>query len=380
MHSAMLKGCAGRFGVGLLSLTLLAPLVSAQNPEVDELTAKASAFWRGNDADVELFRRALEIAAEQRDDPATQRVLTLVSLAETHRSRGEYFEAEQLFERALRIVGTEPVDVRLRPMILSQAASLYIKLCRYAEAETLLTQALSLSVRHFGNDAPQVAAVLSNLGIVYALTNRLKDAERTLKRALSTAEAQLGTEHVDVPKILSSLAVVYVARKNWKESGALLDRAFRIQEQSLGPEHPDVATTLTARALLLLKQKDWTSAERLFRRALHIHEKAFGANDIDSAVIASWLAGSLALQGKYSEASSLFARSIATQDRVLGPVAKQSSEFLRSLEEYAEVLRKLGDASHASIEERARDIRAELTLVVSARALGTKASLGSGLR
>jgi tetratricopeptide (TPR) repeat protein len=352
----------------LLWLLVLCPSLFAQLLDVGELNVAGAMAFRSGDygAAERAFRLALQ-TAEERRAPATQRATTLANLAEVLSAEGAYGESEHYFQRALQVAGTEPIDSEFRALVLPNLAGLYARVYRWREAESVLDEALMLSQQHFAKQSPTVAVVLNKLAIVYANTGRVKDAERTLKRTITMMETCLGAEHADLPFMLSSLAAVYIVQNDLKNAESLLLRAVRIQEQFLTPNHPDRATVLHDLGIVHLAQGRWRSAEQLFRRSLDIRQQS--KNMLDVALSRGMLAVALAAQNENTEAKSLLQIAIAEQEQALGARVRESRDFVWTLEQYARVLRKLGEREAEPVEARAKDLRFESMYTVSVKNL-----------
>src|SRR6266700_142339 len=105
------------------------------------------------------------------------------------RERGQYTEAESLYQRALQIWEQE-----LGPRhsatasILQNLGWIYQAKGKYAEAEPLLQQALAIHEQERGPMHPATAFILQNLGGLYQVQGKLTEAEEVLQRSLAIVE------------------------------------------------------------------------------------------------------------------------------------------------------------------------------------------------
>jgi tetratricopeptide (TPR) repeat protein len=93
-------------------------------------------------------------------------------------------------------------------------------------------------------------------------------------RALAIREAALGEDHPDVAESLYNLGKVRHAIGEATGAQAAFERALAIFEKALGPDHPTVAYPLFGLATLALSQGRATAAVELAERSLALREAA----------------------------------------------------------------------------------------------------------
>ncbi|PID48664.1 MAG: hypothetical protein CR991_10580, partial [Proteobacteria bacterium] len=94
-----------------------------------------------------------------------------------------------------------------------------------------------------------------NLAALYYLMGEYTQALPLCESALATQERVLGQEHPDVAQTLNNLGIVYLGMDQYNESAAYLKRALSIYELKLGAEHPDTQNTKRSLAAVLDKLK-----------------------------------------------------------------------------------------------------------------------------
>ncbi|MGG7380762.1 tetratricopeptide repeat protein, partial [Escherichia coli] len=77
---------------------------------------------------------------------------------------------------------------------LRSLADVYFAKSRYSDAEQLYQRALKIQEKRFGPDHAELANTLSNLASILRIQRKFADAELLLKRALAIREASLGDE------------------------------------------------------------------------------------------------------------------------------------------------------------------------------------------
>jgi tetratricopeptide (TPR) repeat protein len=336
-------------------------------------------FQAGNYTMAEpLVQKALAIREQALGPEHPEVAQSLTRLATIYYTQRRYTEAEPLFLRALAIQGKWLTPERLSSMLalnqlvtayrardfilsLTQLAILYEAQGRYAEAEPLFLQVLTITEKMLGPEHPNVASSLNQLAELYRVQGRYAEAELLFLRALAIGEQARGPEQLYVisnsnrqafaigeqargpeqsPVIVNftqlpttvyrvrdfilihsgnGLAELYCVQGRYAEAEPLLLRAIAIREQALGPEHPEVAPSLSNLAMLYDTQGRYTEAEPLLLRALAIREQALGPEHPDVASSLRNLAMLYDTQGRYTEAEPLLLREIAIEEKRLGP-------------------------------------------------------------
>jgi tetratricopeptide (TPR) repeat protein len=278
-------------------------------------------YERGQYTEAEpLYQRALtiheHISGPDHPDVAT----SLHDLAELYDKQGKYPESETLYQRALaiqeRALGPQHPDFA---KTLNSLGGLYRVEGRYAQAEQIYQRALAIREQVLGPSHPDVARTLDNLAIIYSEQGNYQQAEPLYQRALVIREQAFGPLHPDVAATLNDLASLYDEQKKYAQAAPLFQRALTTREQMLGPHHPDVATTLNNLAGLYIRQSNYDQATSLLERALAIREETFGTHHPRVAGSQSNLANLYIRQGKYTQAEPLLQRSLLTREQILGP-------------------------------------------------------------
>jgi tetratricopeptide (TPR) repeat protein len=234
--------------------------------------------------------------------------------------RAQYFEAEELYRRALAIdeehLGPDHADVANR---LNNLAGLLSETNRQVEAEPLYRRALAIDEKRLGPDDPSLATPLNNLAGLLSETNRLTEAEPLYRRALAIDEKRFGPEHPSVAIRLNNLAGLLGAMNRMAEAEPLYRRALTIDEKGSGPRHPTVAIRLNNLGWLLGATNRMAEAEPLYQRALKIDEGSLGLNHPSVAICLNNLAGLLSATKRMTEAEPLYRRALAIDEKCFGP-------------------------------------------------------------
>jgi tetratricopeptide (TPR) repeat protein len=247
----------------------------------------------------------------------------LIRRGSEHEQANQPVAAERAYRRAAAALRrmrrrTRRVSTRLLEAV-SSLGGLLLQQGRYAEAEPLFREAITLSEQIFGREHVEVATPLNNLAVCHKYMARFTDAGPLYQRALGITERALGPAHPDVATIYHNLGGLEHAAGNWLRGEPFARKAVRIRTRALGPGHPDVAADLTALAALLDRQKKYREAERLYRRALAIVERELGPDDHAVAVNLNNLAAVYQARGRVKQSEQMYRRALDIDSACLGP-------------------------------------------------------------
>jgi tetratricopeptide (TPR) repeat protein len=184
------------------------------------------------------YRRALAIRERHGEEPAVVAVI-LHNLGGLAHERGDYKTAYGYARRGLdvREALAEP-----DPLALAQdraaLAAILVDLHRYAEAETLLIEALASYESWFGPRHYEVAVTLHNLGCLRYRCDQLGAAARTLRQAYHVKRAVLGPRHPDLAITLYAQARCARRRRDRQRAVAMLRMALDLLDGVVSPDQP----------------------------------------------------------------------------------------------------------------------------------------------
>jgi CHAT domain-containing protein/tetratricopeptide (TPR) repeat protein len=220
--------------------------------------------------------------------------LSLNDLATLYIDLGRYAEAEPLLKRAIALrESSQGADALELGADLEALGRLYRIVGRNPEAELLLKRGVSISEKDrqatitdheskatlpIGASSPVFGRLFSELTYVYRNLGRYADAEAMAKQAISIYESSLGPKHPMLAKALVGLAGVYLSAQRYDDAEPLARRALAIDESVLGEEHPDLANVLNGLAALQLGGGHVVAALELSRRSARIAAGLLSSN------------------------------------------------------------------------------------------------------
>ena len=189
----------------------------------------------------------------------------------------------------------------------------------YAQAQEYFERALRLQQRVLGSEHVVVAGSLRNLGNMAAIRGEYEQARQFHERSLRIYETVLGPAHPDVARGLVNLGIAYDSQGQPERAREHYERALRIQEEALGPRHLSVGQTLRNLGITFARAKQFSEAIHYFERSQEILEEGLGA---DHQIVGTSLntlgAAQLALK-QHARALESFERSQRILEGTLGP-------------------------------------------------------------
>jgi len=228
----------------------------------------------------------------------------------------------------------------------------------YSGARLYVGRALAVREQVLGQQHPDTAQSLNNLGSLLIDLGDLALARCYLERALAIWEAMLGPTHPDTAQSLNNLGYLLQAQGDLAAARPYYARALDIREQVLGPLHPDTAQSLNNLGYLLDNMGNRSGARPLYERALAIREQALGLQHPDTARSLNNLGMLLRDLDKLAAARPYLERALDIHEQELGPLHPHTAQSLNNL---GMLLRDLGDLPRARpYLERALAVREQV--------------------
>lgn len=264
----------------------------------------------------------------------------------TYLGLGRYDEAEPLLRSALKrrrsVLGDEHPDVAES---LTNLGGLMLYRGDYRSAEGFFRQALEQRRKRLGRH-PDVAASLNDLGLSLAYLGDYAAAEPLYREALAMRRELVGRDDPTVAETLNNLAFLLHDKGDYAAAEPIYREVVAMDRKLLGDEHPNLAIDLDNFASLLDDKGDYAAAEPLFREALEIRRKALGEGHPDVAKSLNNLASMLERKGDYAAARSLYQEAIAIRRKLfdgshpdLATNLNNLARLLTATGEYEEALR-----------------------------------------
>jgi serine/threonine protein kinase len=246
-------------------------------------------------------------------------LISLFEVADPEVARGEDLTARQILEQGrLRIEGELADRPLVRARMMSVIGDIYDKLNLFPEAAPLLEGALEERRRLLGEDHPEVARSLHQLGRLRGDAGDDAAAEPLLRRAAELYDAALGPGSVEWAAVADDLSHTLRRTGRVDEALELQHRVLAARQAALGEVHEDVADSFSTLAALHYEKGEFETTIDYHRRALAMHEATLGGDHPQVAMDLSRLGAALGRVGRHDEEEPLHLRSVAIYEKVYG--------------------------------------------------------------
>lgn len=304
-------------------------------------------------AELHLAQAMLE--SERQQEPAAERILLRLELAEAQRKQfrdGQDFrklaEAEETVRSAWELA-TRADERELLIQVLDELAAIAGDRGQADEVARLLQEAGELEAKLKRRNPMVAARRLQRLGLLRQKRGELHEAVQLLAESAAIHEQVLGESHVATAHRLSDLGAVHHALGNHMEAQRCLRRAIRVHEKEHGLDSPEAAADLQMLTASYEASGDVDAAVSQLERVLGLKLRVVGI-DLDTVAEAQWeLAKRYMGWRRYSRARELLMEAVATFKRSGGARLARGYEALGQLEEdtghYHEALQELARAA-----------------------------------
>jgi serine/threonine-protein kinase len=262
---------------------------------------------------------ALEQASEHAESELADQPAVLAGVLSTigtaYLNQAKFDLAEKYMRRALEL--ERKVDGDDSPQTaraMDDLGSVLTLKGDYGGAQTLFQDALTIYHKHFAEGSVRpvwLVATLSNLGLVKVAAGKPAEAETLLREALNLAPQITGKERLNVALAFAHLAQARVSQGDLEEGETLYRSALEEYRKLPGAERPEMADALSSLGELLRTKGKYAESESMLRAALEVAGRLNGENSPRVAIALTYLAQLLYLKGDYAAAEEATNRSLA---------------------------------------------------------------------
>jgi len=260
-------------------------------------------------------------------------------------SLGRYEESKEIYEEVLRWqienLGEEHPDVAWS---LHNIGLVYNELGEYGKALEYYEKSLEMSKKIYGDEHPNVAANLNNIGLVYKNLGEYDKALGYYEKSLEISKKILGEEHLAVATSLNNIGNVYCNLGEYEKALEYYEKSLEIRKRILGYEHPDVATSLNNIGLIYDKLGKYAKALEYYEKSLEIKMKILGVEHLAVATSLNNIGNVYCNLGEYEKALEYYEKSIEIKKRIYGD---EHSDVAISLNNIGLIYNKLGKYNKA---------------------------------
>lgn len=269
--------------------------------------------------------------------------------AQQMRAAGHYREAEQNFTEILREARRADPNSVFVAVVLDYLGATQQDLANYAEAERLLTQALSQLKRAGQTSTTNVALVKEHLGETYLEEARYREAEPMLRQSLDILENDEQADPETVAVGMLDVAMVCEHLHKMREAEELLNQSLAILEARRGLDHPILAAVLGPLSSVLMRTGRYDEAVHAAERAWRILGNNPAVGEPDRLNTMGALGTLYSLVGRYAEAETFAKEAVNRAEVIYGPDHPRLAYYLRA---YANVLKREDRKTESKAVER----------------------------
>lgn len=268
--------------------------------------------------------------------------------------KGEYddaddnlYKSEKLQRKGILTLESAGLDA------IDDAASLFISVGRYGDADRLLTQSLKEKRIQFGEKSRHLNAPLILSSKLRLIKGDYTEAENMARRANSITVSTFGEESTKIVPSMLALADVYSSIGDFEKAENLLNRSIQIQTKRFGNDHVDVGKSISQLALVKYYKGDpIAELKKEFSEAERIIGKSLGASNPTYAVVLKNMAVANISAGNYSlattyldQASKIWAQKIGRRNNVnAATISVLKGEIFYRQKNYPEAEKFFSDA------------------------------------
>jgi len=295
---------------------------------------------------------ARRIGKDQQMDLRRSQVRGIV-LAESGDLLGAVAAHEQTFKIASLLYGKDNPGLFADEIMY---ATTLTKAYQFASAIPHFEHAIKLRTSTVGNEHPDIAMMMSNLGIAYRRTRADKRAHEAFDHALAIRERVYGKNSPLLVATLDNMADLYEQEGDFPHALAVIERAAHLSEVIPGKDHPTWHQIATDQAEVLTSAGMYKEAGELFDEILMLEEKTHST----ILPVTQTSRAELALAEHAWEQARTFAKlGVAGFEAAGGP---NNPELVRALTALGRAQVELHDADAKATLERAAAIAAHTEL------------------
>ena len=221
----------------------------------------------------------------------------------------------------------------------------------YDKATRLFRRALEAAMESYGENHPDVAASLNNIGMIYSDQGDYGSALEYLNEALKIKTDLFGESHPDVAISLYNIGTILSDVGDYVTALEYLSKALKIQTDLLEENLPDVAASLNSIGRISSYVGDYGFALECFNDALNIQTALFGECHPDVATSLNNIGNIYSDQGDYESALEHLNEALKIQTTLFGKCHPDLATSLNNIGtnylykgDYESALRYLNDA------------------------------------
>lgn len=224
----------------------------------------SEAYHRNDFAEAERMGNAAVRIAEGFKPDDYRLYITLHNLVFVYEDQKKWIEAEHLLMRSLEVAKGNPAKTA---EVYNGLASLYLSQGNEVKFDKMMATALVAAESGASKGTPSNPEDLERFGRLLQYAKRYAEAEPVLLQALTMQEKRYGVDEMIVSSSLMNLAQLFVAEGKLDEAEPLYKRAIAICEKHAPAGNSQLAGALNMYAQLLEKMKRTDEARQMYEKS-----------------------------------------------------------------------------------------------------------------
>lgn len=271
------------------------------------------------DSALDLYKKSLHIR-DSTPDGLDMASATLNNMGWLQMARGNLDAADTLLTKALEIRRRLFGDENSRTASSYEAlASLQLNRWNLTEAETAARKSLEIRLKLYEPDHPEISSSYLILGNILRHRGLYDLAEQEYLKSLTIERKQRGENNLPYARLLNDLAAVYQESGDYRHADSLYRESFRLYGSLMPDGHPFTAMVGSNLAYNMQLTGDLIESETLYRKAYTDIMTAYPEKNFRTALLMFNMAGVLADLEKFDEARELLLGAQTLMDDHFGP-------------------------------------------------------------
>ncbi len=195
-----------------------------------------------------------------------------------------------------------------------------------------------------GNNPRHIDALLDIATVYYYCMGDYQNALKYNIMAMETRKNFLGEEHPDYAKSLNNIGILYSKMGDYQSALKYYLQSADALKHILGDKHPDYASLLENIGVLYYHIDDYNSALKFSTEAMEIKKASLGEDNINYAISLNNLCNIYSKLGNYQKALEYGTLSSEIYKKIKG---ENHTDYARSLNNIAAIYREMGEKQNA---------------------------------
>ncbi len=231
------------------------------------------------------------------------------------------------------------------PLALNDHAVNHMLMGDLDEARAIYEESLEAHRKTFGEDHPEYAATLENLGGVAYRQHYYDEALSLLAQVRDIRERNLGPDHIDVARTMANMGVIATSSGKFDEALVIFEVTTPRIIALHGEDHPETATLLRNQGIAQRGLERYAEADANFRRVIGIYTRLYGPEHAQVGKTRYQIAMTLMKQQRWREAEPEMQHAFVIMQASYGDDHGWTERTAAAMVEVCEALGKPDDAA-----------------------------------